>query len=83
MNKTLWRVAPLAVLLLSGLLACTKAPAADSERVALEAAIHRWMTAVNAQDVDALTVTMTEDVELLDDECGDGDRPQRRHTSTT
>ena len=40
--------------------------AADPERVALEAAIHRWMTAVNAQDVDTLTTTMTEDVELLD-----------------
>ena len=67
MNKALWRVALLAVLLLSGLLACTKAPAAqDTDRVALEAAIHRWMTAVNAQDVDTLTRTMTEDVELLD-----------------
>jgi ketosteroid isomerase-like protein len=34
--------------------------------VALEAAVHRWMTAVNAQDVNTLTATMTEDVELLD-----------------
>ena len=41
--------------------------AADPERVALEAAIHRWTTAVNAQDVDALNATMTEDVELLDE----------------
>jgi len=67
MNKTLWRAAPLAVLLLSGLLACTKAPAADSERVALEASIHRWTTAVNTQDVNALNATMTEGVELLDE----------------
>ena len=80
MNKTLWRVAPWAVLLVSGLLACTKAPAADPERVALEAAIHRWMMAVNAQDVDALNATMTEDVELLDENV-DGDRPRRCHTS--
>jgi len=57
----------LAVLLLSGLLACTKAPAADPERVALEAAIQRWVTAVNAHDVNTLTTTMTEDVELLDE----------------
>ena len=55
MNKTLWRMAPWAVLLMSGLLACAKAPAANPERVALEAAIHRWVTAVNAQDVDTLT----------------------------
>jgi ketosteroid isomerase-like protein len=68
MNKSLWRVAPWAVLLASGLLACAKAPAAqDPDRVALEAAIHRWMTAVNAQDVDMLTRMMTEDVELLDE----------------
>jgi ketosteroid isomerase-like protein len=67
MNKTLWRAIPLAVLLLSGLLACTKAPAANPERVALEAAIHRWTTAVNAQDVNALNTTLTEDVELLDE----------------
>jgi ketosteroid isomerase-like protein len=68
MNKTLWRITPLAVLLVSGLLACTQAPAAqDADRVALEAAIHRWMTAVNVQDVDTLTTTMTEDVELLDE----------------
>ena len=68
MNKALWRVAPWAVLLLSGLLACTKAPAAqEPDRVALEAAIHRWLTAVNAQDVDTLTRTMTGDVELLDE----------------
>jgi ketosteroid isomerase-like protein len=67
MNKALWRAAPLAVLLVSGLLACTKAPAAqEPDRVALEVAIHRWMTAVNAQDVETLTATMTEEVELLD-----------------
>jgi ketosteroid isomerase-like protein len=67
MNKTLWRVTLLAGLLVSGLLACTKAPAADSARVALEAAIQRWTTAVNAQDVVTLTATMTEDVELMND----------------
>ncbi len=66
MTKALWRVAPFAALLVSGLLACTKAPAADSELVALKAAIHRWVTAVNAHDVDTLTMTMTEDAELLD-----------------
>ena len=57
MNKTLWNAVALAVLLLSGLLACTQAPAANPERVALEAAIHRWTTAVNAQDVGTLTTT--------------------------
>jgi len=68
MNKTFFRFAPWAVLLVSGLLACAKAPAAqDPDRVAFEAAIHRWVTAVNAQDVDTLTRTMTEDVELLDE----------------
>ena len=67
MNKTLWRATPWAVLLVSGLLACTNAPAANPERVALEAAIHRWAGAVNAQDVGTLTTTMTEDVELLDE----------------
>jgi len=66
MNKTLWRVTLLAGLLVSGFLACTKAPAADSERVALNAAIDRWIAAVNAQDAAALTATMTEDVELFE-----------------
>jgi ketosteroid isomerase-like protein len=66
MNKALWRVAPLSVLLVSGLLACTLALATqDSDREALEASIHRWMAAVNAEDVDTLSRTMTEDVELL------------------
>ena len=56
-----------AVLLISSLLVCAVAFAGtDPDRVALEAAIHRWMTAVNAQDVAALNATMTEDVELLD-----------------
>ena len=67
MNKALLRLAPWAVLLVSGLLACTRAPAAQgTDRAALEAAIHRWITAVNTQDVGTLTTTMTEDVELLD-----------------
>lgn len=56
----------LAGLLVSGLLACTRAPAADSERVALEAAVHRWIAAVNGQDVATLFATMTENVELSD-----------------
>jgi ketosteroid isomerase-like protein len=37
-----------------------------SERLALEAAMQRWMSAVNAQDADGMTATMTGDVELLD-----------------
>jgi len=54
-------------LLVSGLLASTMAPAApDSDRVVLEAAMHRWMTGVNAQDGRTLTSAVTEDVELLD-----------------
>lgn len=66
MNKTLWRVAPLSVLLVSGLLACTTVLAApESDRAALDAAIQRWMTAVDSQDVDGLKATMTEDVALL------------------
>jgi hypothetical protein len=56
MNKALWRITLLAGLLVSGLLACTRSSAADPERVALE-----------AQDVNALNASMTEDVELLDD----------------
>jgi ketosteroid isomerase-like protein len=66
MNNSFWRAAAWAVLLVSGLLACAKAPAADTERVALEAAIHRWVTAVNAHDVATLATTMTDDIELLD-----------------
>ncbi len=58
MNKALW---------LAPLLASTMALAADAERVALEVAIGRWTTAVNAQNVNALNATMTADVELLDD----------------
>ena len=67
MKKTLWRTTLLAGLLVSGLLACTQAPAADHDRATLAAAIHRWTAAVNAQDVATLTATMTEEVELLDD----------------
>ena len=67
MNKRLRRLAPSAGWLMIGLLASTIAFAAISERVALEAAIHRWTTAVNARDVDAMNATMTEDVQLLDD----------------
>ena len=67
MNKAYWLLAPLAGWLVSASLASTPALAADSERVALEAAIQRWTTAVNAQDLAGLNATMTEDVELLDD----------------
>jgi len=67
MNKALRCVAPLAGWLVSGLLASTIALAAkEPDRVALEAAIHRWTAAINAQDVIALNAIMTEDVELLD-----------------
>jgi ketosteroid isomerase-like protein len=67
MNKPLWRATPLAGFWVIGLLACTMVLAAkDPDRGALEVAMHRWMTAVNAQDADTLTATMTEDVELLD-----------------
>lgn len=66
MNKSFWRVTLLAGLLCSSLLACTRSPAGDSERVALEAAIDRWVKAVNTQDVATLAATLTRDVELLD-----------------
>jgi ketosteroid isomerase-like protein len=67
MNQGLRRVAPLAALLASALLASTTTLAAmDSDRIRLETAMHRWLTAVNARDEAALTATMTEDVELLD-----------------
>jgi ketosteroid isomerase-like protein len=58
MKKALWL----------GLLASTMVFAAqDPDRAALEAAMLRWTTAVNKQDIVALNATMTEDVELLDD----------------
>jgi ketosteroid isomerase-like protein len=57
MNKALWL----------GLLVSTMVFAADPDRAALEAAMQRWTTAVNAQDVEALEATMTGDVQLLDD----------------
>jgi ketosteroid isomerase-like protein len=60
-------MALLAGLLIGGLLACTRAPAApEADRAALQAEIQRWMKAVNAQDVATLAATMTEDVELAD-----------------
>jgi ketosteroid isomerase-like protein len=58
MNKTLW---------LALLVSTMAFAAADPERVALEAAMHRWATAVNARDADALNATMTEDVQLMDE----------------
>ena len=63
MNKSLWLIAPL----MAGLLACASALASqEADRAALDAAIQRWTTAVNAGDVDALEATMTEDVEFMD-----------------
>lgn len=60
-------VARLAGVLMSCLLGSTIALAAqDPDRIALEAAMQRWMTAVNARDVRSLAATMTEDVRLLD-----------------
>jgi len=67
MDNATFRFAFWAILLMGGLLACTEAPAAqEPDRVALEAAIQGWVTAVNAQDEHTLTTTMTDDVELLD-----------------
>ena len=66
MNKRLWRVTFLAGLLFSTLPGCARTPAADPQPVALEAAIQRWLTAVNAQDVVTLSTAMTVDVELSD-----------------
>ena len=67
MSKTFWHVTLVAGLLASSILACTRTPAAQgADQVALQTAIHRWMTAVNARDVATLTATMTEDVELSD-----------------
>jgi ketosteroid isomerase-like protein len=67
MNQSLWRTTLLAGLLVNGLLACTRTPAASESRIALEAAIQRWTTAVNAQDAATLNATMTDDVVLSDD----------------
>lgn len=57
MKKALWLA----------LLVSTMAFAADPERVALEAAMHQWTSAVNAGNVEALNAAMTEDVQLLDE----------------
>jgi ketosteroid isomerase-like protein len=66
MNKSTWGVTLLAGLLASGLLTASACAAADTDRIALEAEIHRWTAAVNARDTAALTRAMTEDVELLE-----------------
>jgi ketosteroid isomerase-like protein len=66
MYEAIWRATLLAGLLLGGSWAPTVAPAAESQRAGLEAAIHRWMTAVNEQDEVTLATAMTEDVEILD-----------------
>lgn len=61
------RAGLVAVLWVSTVLGSATAFAApDPDRVALEAAMHRWMTAVQMRDAVALSATMTEDVELLD-----------------
>jgi ketosteroid isomerase-like protein len=66
MNLTIRRLGLLIPLLVASQLGCA-APAADDERAALESAIHRWVTAVNAQDSAVLVETMTADVELTAD----------------
>jgi ketosteroid isomerase-like protein len=67
MNKTVWRFVPVAILAVGSLLGCTMVRAApQSDRMALEAAMQRWTSAVNARDVNGLTAIMTDDVELLD-----------------
>ena len=53
-------------LLVTALLACANTPAADTGRAPLEAAIQRWITALNAHDATTLSAMMTDDVELLD-----------------
>jgi ketosteroid isomerase-like protein len=65
MNDAIRRLAPLATWLVGGVFACAVAVATPhTDRAALESATHRWMSAVNAQDVETLTGTMTADVEL-------------------
>jgi ketosteroid isomerase-like protein len=66
MSRAFRNLTWLTTLLASSLLACARAPAADSDRAALDAAIHRWIAAVNAQDAATLATTMTDDVELSD-----------------
>jgi ketosteroid isomerase-like protein len=51
---------------LASLLGCAMAFGSDSGRLALEAAIHRWNSAVNARDLATLEATMTGDVQLSD-----------------
>lgn len=65
MTHSIWRMVSLSMLLLSGLPG-PMAFAADSQRVALEGAITGWVSAVNSQDANALSRSMTNDVELLD-----------------
>lgn len=67
MNEALCRITRLTGLLLAGLLVCVPARAADPERIELQAAIHRWAAAVDAQDVATMAATMTDDVELSED----------------
>lgn len=66
MNPTFMRIGWLAGLLLAGLLAGSRAPAADADGMALDAAIRRWEAAVDARDAATLNATMTEDVALSD-----------------
>jgi ketosteroid isomerase-like protein len=66
MNETFWRAGAMAVMLMSGMVALTMAAAPrNSDRAALDAALQRWLNAVNAQDVKTLGATMTDDVQLL------------------
>lgn len=66
MDNALFRLTPLAVLLLWSAGVYGSQPAPNLDRIALEGTIHLWMTAINTQDADTLSKTMTEDVELLD-----------------
>lgn len=65
MNRTPTRLARLAMLLMNGLATMTHA-SEHADRAALETAMHRWTTAVNAQDAVTLGATMTGDVELIE-----------------
>ena len=52
-------------LLVCGSLGATAQAAADSDRVALDAATQAWVDAFNARDADAMAALATEDVVLL------------------
>jgi len=53
------------ILLVCGSLGATAQAAADSDRLALDAATQAWVDAFNARDADAMAALTTEDVVLL------------------